>query len=870
MHTYIEDNFQSVIPQSALLTQKLVTSMRKTQCYMLTFFNPNQPLFKPISCSDTVLKSFYCIIPGEKKTSVCNSSKSLSSINNIVHTNFITVISRKCSSGEIISTLYFCDGQKDCSDGSDESNCTCYIEGKVINDSNFCSEKCSQQIQCRCSTLFTNNFLTGCVSFKSKEILDMKQGNDSYLAADHYDCGNIQISKDAIDDLIFDCPNGEDEPELKSIFLPYKYRCPKPNMIECHPGHSKCYTNIEQCVYNLTIELRLMYCRNGQHLQSCEDAICISMFKCPCSYCIPHRYRCDGKWDCWNGYDESFCVFDRCNNLFKCKSSVICVDTKNVCDATIDCPLGEDEMLCGVTHCISQCLCFNHGIYCDSISVISSGDIFELLKNFIFIKLNDIKTELNSIDSLTMAEILICSKSNISENNLCQSLDVKTNIKHLDLSGNIVKHVYSNQLLCLEKVIQVILNDNKISSLTEYAFVHLQVLKFLDLGRNKIKLLKYCAFCNLVYLQYLNLLDNNIFQVSKTIFNSKQPILISTLNFHVCCATENTLSICTSKPSWPSSCNSLFSKIGLKAMAWIMILSIIFPNILSMLRIGYLLQRTEQVSEYEMFVFLINLCDLSTGCYILGIGIKDVISGDSYTETDLSWRSSIVCHGLAFILLCSVVLSAFFMLTVSISRYRVVVNPFKKPFSISSIKLISLCIPISFLTSLVIVFIVRYQVEGLILLSSPLCTILGKTDESIGQQVVTITVSLYLLSVFLIITIIYCCLILLTKKSKTMINETKIKHRQRQMTRHVILVGITNAMCWVPSSLFYLISFFVKEFPVFWLFFVTLFILPINSVLNPVIFNLSDIIKFVSSCKKTYLTKLNSVINGDRSNSRKK
>ena len=89
------------------------------------------------------------------------------------------------------------------------------------------------------------------------------------------------------------------------------------------------------------------------------------------------------------------------------------------------------------------------------------------------------------------------------------------------------------------------------------------------------------------------------------------------------------------KRSWPSSCNSLLSDNGLEIMTWIMIITIILPNAFSMLQIANLMQWTEQMSEYEIFVFLINLCDLLTGCYILGIAVKDFVSRENYTETDL-------------------------------------------------------------------------------------------------------------------------------------------------------------------------------------------------------------------------------------------
>ena len=153
-----------------------MTSLEKTQCYILSFFNPNSPNFKPIRCYDRILKLFSCINTEREKT-VCNSPLSSPNIDNSTDV-FIT---RKCSSGELISSLYLCDGYKDCLDGSDESHCICYIEGKVVNDSIFCSKKCSLNIHCRCSLLFTNTFLFGCVSFNNNQVVAMEQNNNSSI-----------------------------------------------------------------------------------------------------------------------------------------------------------------------------------------------------------------------------------------------------------------------------------------------------------------------------------------------------------------------------------------------------------------------------------------------------------------------------------------------------------------------------------------------------------------------------------------------------------------------------------------------------------------------------------------------------------------
>ena len=69
-------------------------------------------------------------------------------------------------------------------------------------------------------------------------------------------------------------------------------------------------------------------------------------------YCIPYRYVCDGKWDCWSGEDEISCTNYNSINMFKCKLSSSCIHVKNVCDGRKDCPLKDDEMICIEPDCI--------------------------------------------------------------------------------------------------------------------------------------------------------------------------------------------------------------------------------------------------------------------------------------------------------------------------------------------------------------------------------------------------------------------------------------------------------------------------------------------------------------------------------------
>ena len=76
----------------------------------------------------------------------------------------------KCSNGQYISTFHTCDGYQDCPDGTDELNCYCFRNGKMINDSIYCSEACSLKTNCTCSILFTNHGSDGCHSYVDPEL----------------------------------------------------------------------------------------------------------------------------------------------------------------------------------------------------------------------------------------------------------------------------------------------------------------------------------------------------------------------------------------------------------------------------------------------------------------------------------------------------------------------------------------------------------------------------------------------------------------------------------------------------------------------------------------------------------------------------
>ena len=156
-------------------------------------------------------------------------------------------------------------------------------------------------------------------------------------------------------------------------------------------------------------------------------------------------------------------------------------------------------------------------------------------------------------------------------------------------------------------------------------------------------------------------------------------------------------------------------------------------------------------------------------------------------------------------------------------------------------------LPVTFAIFITVAIILRHQMEGLIYISSPLCPLVGKIDESVTQTVVTILVPIYLTGILVATLVCYFKLINVSRKS--VLDKAKKDERSKAVTRSVILVGTTNAICWIPSSVFYLFSVFMDEFPVLALYWMTPVILPINAMMNPIIFNSSDIKRLFTTIK---------------------
>ncbi len=116
---------------------------------------------------------------------------------------------------------------------------------------------------------------------------------------------------------------------------------------------------------------KLCPCTLGTHLQDCTQFECPLHVKCPHYFCVPWKYKCDGKWDCLQGHDEtSNCSVRVCHNMLQCKMSSLFIHLNDIRNGVFDCHFRNNGVQCGAlyTICSDGCSCLHFAVWCENVT----------------------------------------------------------------------------------------------------------------------------------------------------------------------------------------------------------------------------------------------------------------------------------------------------------------------------------------------------------------------------------------------------------------------------------------------------------------------------------------------------------------------
>ena len=190
----------------------------------------------------------------------------------------------ECKSGEYISNIMLHNNIDDCISGDDESNVTCFLNGKIITGS-FCRTSCLKS-NCTCQDLYHHKQYGGCIPFSTNNMEKKMQ----IIKAEAKNTTSKFLSNFTknVTSLYLDCT----KEELAAIIRNTSHltsRCDNEDSIQCTFGCKHCFSINKLCVYEIDDNGKLMHCSSGNHLKNCTDMECNNMFKCLKKYCIPYR-----------------------------------------------------------------------------------------------------------------------------------------------------------------------------------------------------------------------------------------------------------------------------------------------------------------------------------------------------------------------------------------------------------------------------------------------------------------------------------------------------------------------------------------------------------------------------------------------------
>ena len=703
----------------------------------------------------------------------------------------------QCRNGRYISSFYFLSMDKECGNSKEEKSI-------VTQRSQTSCENSANGSICICSFLFYKYYKGDCISYINLDALNgiIDQNSSEKFIKDHNDIS-------------------DDEP----IYFTKNLQCKQPDQLPCKPGSSICFSFSSICIYRLGRYDTLIPCKTGSHLQECRNFVCNLHFKCPGYYCIPWGYICDRKWDCPFGYDEIRCLQKHCYRKFKCVRSQICLHTGDICDGYNDCPWNDDELMCTLVgmKCPEKCKCLNFGIICTNVSV----DV-RSFSNLPHISVHATKCKIKSLLNLDLNHdmIVLNLSTNLISNTCIQKFMRSLTI--LDLSYNQIIFITKGCFDSLEKLMVLRLQKNKIERIDDNSFYNLTNLLTLDLSNNKLSTFSKQAFTNITQLNLLILHNNPFTGLFVTMFDGLSSKLIITDNYKICCLTSGETNNCIIKINFHKACH-IFIMDSVIIAATVSVFIIIVLNIISII-----LNSNYTDGPVKIIVNAHGVVNIMYSFYLIIILAMDTYYHENILIYESQWRSSVFCTVAFAIVLNFYFVSIFLTLILSFGRLMIVLYPLDSKFIVKTFVsqrlLFGVCaLGFLSLSAGVIVKLTKWKTPSI--LCSPFIDAHG---SSLGTRVITAVLLFIKISAFLFMTGMYTCMIQNIKRPK----ENMQISNQRDTFPIVIQVVslIISNFIWIVPSVIYILCLFLKYYPKDTLAWITMTIVPIKCIMDPIIF----------------------------------
>ncbi|XP_076260924.1 uncharacterized protein LOC143196878 isoform X3 [Rhynchophorus ferrugineus] len=406
------------------------------------------------------------------------------------------------------------------------------------------------------------------------------------------------------------------------------------------------------------------------------------------------------------------------------------------------------------------------------------------------------------------------------------------NLNLLNLRYNNIKEIEEGSFTYLGKLRQLDLYGNQIIVLDANLFSNQRHLINMFLGKNPLENIQNSLFKNMHQLQILNLEDVEIPNINNAMFENLLNLEIVYFMYYRYCRFIPWVTICKPPSDGISSNDRLLFKPIFRYSNWIMCFFSLTGNTLVLFSRHLFRDKNKTLS-----IALKNLAvsDGLMGIYLIIIGYHDLIFRDNYNSIHLEWVSSWRCTLTGMLAMISQEVTVLLLVFMSLDRLFVITSSLKKD-RILNVKdtwkvIFSIwCFGIILSATPVIALLSTTRFYGV----NSLCLPLFIDDPYfIGWEYSAIIFFGINAPSLIIIIICYC---IMFKSIKTTRNNTSMPLKSSEFAVRFFLIILTNIMCWLPIIIAKIVVYFEVEITDHVYGWLAVFILPINSSLNPILY----------------------------------
>ncbi|KAL8612844.1 hypothetical protein ACOMHN_038099 [Nucella lapillus] len=598
----------------------------------------------------------------------------------------------------------------------------------------------------------------------------------------------------------------------------------------------------------------------------------------PGYYCLPVYLRCNQVYDCPGGQDELDCVNATCPGFYRCRASQVCVHALHLCDGLFQCPQHDDEAGCGLT-CPPSCVC--HGLAFTCSAPFTSPHLPHLR----YLQARGSFLTLAPLRNSTMLVYLGLAACNLTR---LPPL-VFPNLRHLDLSANRIAvlpsshvtgcphlHTLSLSANPLSQVLGVVapqqpscslhsldLSGTALQSLDTHNFTCFSRLRLLNLSGSGVQRVSPAGLRPFGRLEKVDLRGCAVRDFSRGLLERQTQLqALWADNYKLCCPAVLPAGFATANCFAPSdeisSCDTLLRSDFFRLFLYLYAFLALTGNAGSFLYRTFV-SRAERKLGFGIFVAHLCLSDSLMGVYLAAIGVADRLYAGSYLWEDLAWRQSAVCQAAGFCSLLSSEVSTFLICLITVDRFLVLRFPFSRVrFRQRSAQ--AACVA-CWLTGLALALVplLPPAAHWRFYQQSSICLPLPVTRQPFAGRPYSMGVMVLLnFILFLLIAagqaFIYRAI---GHNSLSLLDCSKSCSRDLTIARRLITVAMSDFLCWFPIGVLGLLASQDVPVPGEVRVGVAIFVLPLNSALNPFLYTLNIIRE---KRRQAYFTKLQALV----------